>query len=89
MADIDMEQFINQYSFLWMVGAFVLLLALILLRGESKARNTIALIALVAGLFMTWLFLRPTQTPLTGDAQQVQALIGAGKPVLLEFQSPY
>jgi hypothetical protein len=29
------------------------------------------------------------QTPLIGEAADVQAMIGKGKPVLLEFQSPY
>ena len=84
-----MEQFVNQYSFLWMAGAFVLLLAIILFRRKPKASHLVALFVLIVGLALTWLFLRPTQTPLMGDAQKVQSMIGAGKPVLLEFQSPY
>ena len=84
-----MQQLVNQYSFLWMAGAFVLLVALLLFRRKPKTGSMIALIALVAGLVVTWLFLRPTQTPLAGDTQEVQSVIGAGTPVLLEFQSPY
>jgi hypothetical protein len=84
-----MDQLVNQYSALWIAGAFVLLVALLLFRQKPKLQDFIALVVVVAGLFVAWLLLRPTQTPLMEDARTVQSMIGQGKPVLLEFQSPY
>ena len=84
-----MNQIINQYSALWMVGAFVLLVALIIFRHRPKASEFIALGVVILGLGVAWSLLHPRQTPLMDDAQSVQAMIGQGKPVLLEFQSPY
>ncbi len=66
------------------VGAGYMLLA-----HTPKWRDILAFGAIVAMLIFSWVFLHPTQTPLMEDAKQVQALIGAGTPVLLEFQSPY
>lgn len=84
-----MEQLVNQYSALWIAGAFVLLVALILFRQRPKTSDFVALIVVIIGLALAWILLRPTQTPLMGDAKTVQSMIGQGKPVLLEFQSPY
>lgn len=84
-----MEQFVNQYSALWIAGAFVLLVALVLFREKPKARDFIALGVVVIGLGLAWVLLHPRQTPLMKDARTVQSMIGQGKPVLLEFQSPY
>jgi drug/metabolite transporter (DMT)-like permease len=84
-----MAQLVNQYSALWIAGAFVLLVALILFRERPKARDLIALGVVILGLAVAWLLLHPTQTPLMGDARAVQSMIGQGEPVLLEFQSPY
>ena len=44
---------------------------------------------IVTGLVTAWVILHPRQTPLMDDAKVVQDMIGAGTPVLLEFQSPY
>lgn len=84
-----MDQFINQYSAVWIAGAFVLLTALVLFRDRPTARDFIALGVVVIGLGLAWVLLHPRQTPLMKDAQAVQTMIGQGKPVLLEFQSPY
>jgi len=84
-----MAQLLNQYSALWIAGAFVLLVALILFREKPKARDFIALGVVILGLVVAWFLMHPTQTPLMGDAKTVQAMIGQGEPVLLEFQSPY
>ena len=84
-----MEQLINQYSALWMAGAFVLLVVLIILRHKPTTSDYIALGVVVVGLALAWIMLPPRQTPLMDDAKMVQEMIGDGKPVLLEFQSPY
>ena len=84
-----MEQLVNQYSALWIAGAFVLFVALVLFRDKPKSSDLIALGVVILGLGLAWWMLHPTQTPLMGDAKMVQAMIGQGKPVLLEFQSPY
>ena len=84
-----MNQLINQYSALWIAGAFLLLVALVLFREKPKARDFVALGVVIIGLAVAWILLHPTQTPLMGDAKTVQEMIGQGKPVLLEFQSPY
>jgi hypothetical protein len=84
-----MEQLVNQYSALWIAGAFLLLVTLILFRQMPKTRDLVALIVVIIGLVVAWSLLRPRQTPLMEDANTVQSMIGRGKPVLLEFQSPY
>ncbi len=84
-----MNQILNQYSALWMAGAFVLLVALIIFRHKPKVSEFIALGVVIIGLGVAWNLLHPRQTPLMDDAKSVQAMIGQGKPVLLEFQSPY
>ena len=84
-----MNQLVNQYSALWIAGAFLLLVALILFREKPKARDFVALGVVAIGLILAWVMLHPTQTPLMDDAKTVQSMIGQGKPVLLEFQSPY
>ena len=43
----------------------------------------------IIGMTLAWVGLHPRQTPLMDDAKMVQEMIGQGKPVLLEFQSPY
>ena len=79
---------INQYSFLW--GALILLIvvAVLLLRDGPKRTDFLILGIILVALGGLWLVVRPRATQLT-NAAQVQAQIGAGTPVLLEFQSPY
>jgi len=84
-----MNQLVNQYSALWTAGAFLLLVALVLFRQKPKASDFIALGVVSIGLVLAWFILHPTQTPLMDDSKMVQEMIGQGKPVLLEFQSPY
>ena len=84
-----MNQLVNQYSALWIAGTFLLLVALILFRQKPKTSDYIALGVMILGLVAAWYLLHPTQTPLMDDAKTVKAMIGQGKPVLLEFQSPY
>ncbi len=80
---------INQYSILWIVAILIALVAFLLLRNRPKRQDYLVIGLLLAGLVAGWLILRPLQTPLMDDAARVQAQIGQGTPVLLEFQSPY
>ena len=84
-----MNQLVNQYSAIWIASAFILLVAIILFRQKPTARDFIALGVVIAGMILAWVTLHPRQTPLMDDARIVQEMIGQGKPVLLEFQSPY
>lgn len=84
-----MDQIVNQYSALWIAAGLVLAIALYLFRHKPKASDFIALGAVTLGLVLAWGLMRPVQTPLMEDARNVQAMIGQGTPVLLEFQSPY
>lgn len=84
-----MEQLYNHYSFLWIALGLTLVAGLVLLTHKPRLRDFISFGVIVAGLAVAWLVLHPRQTALMGDAQSVRAIIGAGKPVLLEFQSPY
>ncbi len=85
-----MGPILNQYSALWLAAALVVAVTVALVRHHRPTlRDFLALGILAAGLFTAWLRLHPIQTPLMEDAQKVQAMIGQGQPVLLEFQSPY
>lgn len=80
---------INQYSALWIAAVLIAIVAFLILRNRPRRQDLLVIVFLVAGLGTAWLILRPIQTPLMEDAAQVQAQIGQGTPVLLEFQSPY
>jgi hypothetical protein len=84
-----MVSLINQYSLFAAVVLFLILVGFALFRKAPRLPEIIAFLAIVAGLAVAWLVLRPTQSPLTGSAEEVRAKIGAGKAVLMEFQSPY
>ena len=79
----------NQYSFITMAVAFVLVAGLILLTNKPKWNDYLAFTVIVLGLVSAWSILHPRQTPLMEDAQKVKSMIGQGTPVLLEFQSTY
>ena len=82
-------QLINQYSFPFLGGVILLILAGILLRRGGTAGLLVPLAAIIMGfLFAFWLF-SPGASAETSDAAKVEEVIGAGKTVLLEFQSPY
>ncbi len=84
-----MKQLVNQYSFV-VVGVFILAATVLLaLRFKSRWQELLAIGVVAAALVTAWLVLHPLQTPRIQDAQSVRAMIGQGKPVLLEFQSPY
>jgi len=80
---------INQYSALWIAGFLVLVAGMLLLRQNPKWPQFLVFGVLVLGLAAAWIFLHPRQTGQGNDPARVQASIGQGTPVLLEFQSPY
>lgn len=84
-----MPSLINQYSFLAILTGFALVAGLILLTGKPKWNDYLAYGVILAGLVAAWSVLHPRQTPLMDNAKMVREMIGAGKPVLLQFQSPY
>jgi thiol-disulfide isomerase/thioredoxin len=84
-----MDELFNHYSFLWIALGLTIVAGLVLLTNKPKIKDYLAFGVIVAGLFVSWLVLHPHQTALMSDAKAVQAMIGGGTPVLLEFQSPY
>lgn len=80
-----MLKFINQFSFVIFSIFFLVLAGIFLLRGGMTWLRIAIFSVLLLGAVSAWLVLRPRQ--INGDL--VRETIGAGKPVLLEFQSPY
>jgi uncharacterized membrane protein len=81
-------EFINQYSFTIIAGILIVIFsALIFRRGIGQTQVT-ALLALFLGFLLAYWFFNPGEGS-SGGAKRAQAAIGAGTPVLLEFQSPY
>ncbi len=66
----------------------LLLVGSYLLRHGLSRERALILAALALGSLAVWYFVRPVQTPHV-EIADFQTQIGAGKPVLLEFQSPY
>jgi hypothetical protein len=79
----------TQYSYVFIAFGLAFIAGLILLTNKPKWNDYLAFAVIVGGLVLAWVTLHPRQTLLMDDAKEVQAMIGAGKPVLLEFQSPY
>ena len=77
------------YSFLFIAIGFVIVVGIILLTNKPKWNDYVAFGVIVFALTIAWGIIHPRQTTLRAGAQEVQDMIGAGKPVLLEFQSPY
>lgn len=77
------------YTFLAVAVCFIIIVGIILLTNNPKTNDYIAFAVIVIALISAWSVVRPRQTQLREGAQEVQNMIGAGKPVLLEFQSPY
>jgi thioredoxin 1 len=84
-----MDEIYNHYSFIWIALGLTIVAGLVLLTNKPKFREYLSFGVIVLGLFVAWLVLHPHQTALMSDAKAVQAMIGKGTPVLLEFQSPY
>ena len=61
---------------------------ILLLRDGVKMADVLALAALAIGAWAAHALLRPGPSTLT-EAEAIRAQVGAGRPVLVEFQSPY
>ena len=81
--------FIREYSFLFVGLGLAIAAGFMLLANKPKWNDFLAFAVIIGALVTSWFVLHPVQTPLMDDAKKVQSLIGAGTPVLLEFQSPY
>jgi hypothetical protein len=81
-------KFLNQHSFTLTAVASILVFAYFILRGGVRLNQLVTLGALIIGLIILYLLLRPGSNTLS-DSDQVTAEIGTGTPVLLEFQSQY
>ena len=84
-----MSLFVREYSFPLVAVVLAIAAGFMLLWHKPKWNDFLAFGVIVAALISSWVILHPRQTPLMDDAKAVQAMIGAGTPVLLEFQSPY
>lgn len=81
-------QFFNQNSFV-LVSVFITsLAAFFLFRRGMTLQEWITLGAMILGLVLAYIVFNPGQSAVA-DPQQATKEIGAGKPVLLEMQSPY
>ena len=83
-----MDRILNQFSFI--IGAVVVVaLAVVLLmrRGFTQGKGLLLGVLLLL-LVVAWIILHPAGDRAT-DPAKVHQQIGAGKPVLLEFLSPY
>ena len=79
----------REYSFPIIAAALIIAAGFMLLTNKPKLNEYLAFGVIVIGLITSWVILHPRQTPLMDDAKAVRAMIGAGTPVLLEFQSPF
>jgi thiol-disulfide isomerase/thioredoxin len=77
------------YTFLAIAIGFVIIVGIILLTNKPKWNDYVAFGVIVLSLIISWGIIHPRPTVLREGAKEVQALIGSGTPVLLEFQSPY
>ena len=81
-------ELLNHYSF---VIAAIFLVSLVggVTQWLGGGRNAlVVLLGMALGAGLVWLFVRPSPGQ-PSSAAGVRAQIGAGAPVLLEFQSPY
>jgi hypothetical protein len=83
-----MVSLINRYSFVF-IGVLVLAVAgYFLLRNGITREGLLLFIGITLGLGAVWFVIRP-QKGVSSSSYEIQSQIGAGIPVLLEFQSPY
>jgi len=80
---------VNQYSFIVISTFLTVAAGFLLLKNKPTWKNFLAFGIVITGLVFAWIIIHPRQTPFMNNAEAVQGMIGAGKLVLLEFQSPY
>jgi hypothetical protein len=80
--------FINKYSFLIAAAVVLILFGFYLFRKNVNSGSLITFGALILGLLLAFFLLRPRRGPSLAVDDIVEQ-IGAGKPVLLQFQSDY
>jgi hypothetical protein len=80
---------VNQYSYIWIFSLLIFAAGIFLFKNKPTLTKSLAFGAIFAMIILGWVVLHPRQTLFLKDAQSVKAMIGAGTPVLLEFQSPY
>jgi len=80
---------LNQYSFIAFSILLIIAAGFIVLRNKSKWKGYLAFGMIVSALIFAWALYHPRQTLLMNDAKLVKEMIGAGTPVVIEFQSPY
>ena len=81
-------QWFNQHSLL-VVGMIGLALLVFLLFRDGVKKTDIVILAIIIPLFvLLWYFWHPKQDEFQ-SSKDIQARIGQGTPVLIEFQSPY
>ncbi|MFV1857824.1 MAG: hypothetical protein ACC647_00550 [Anaerolineales bacterium] len=81
-------QFLNQHSFTLGAAVSLAFLAIWSLRDGITLNDLLAFGALALGLGIAYFFFNPRESTET-DVEAVLENIGAGTPVLLEFQSPF
>ena len=81
-------QFANQYSFALGGGMSLAVLAIWLFRDGITLNDLLAFGALACGLRIAYFFFKPGESSENSSAAVLEE-IGAGTPVLLEFQSPF
>jgi len=81
-------QFVNQYSFTLGAAASLAVLAIWLFRDGITLNDLLAFGALALGLGMAYIFFKPGESSENSPSAVLEE-IGAGSPVLLEFQSPF
>ena len=81
-------QFFNQHSFVISALALWGGLALFLLRDGLSKRDAVSLAVMGGAFGLAWLALRPGASAYQ-DTAQVEAAVGQGRPVLVEFYSNY
>ena len=80
---------INPYSFIiFAIGVVAILVVVVVSKGIQTTRVLLTLLVVVVGLGVSFALLTPGPSAVK-DSGQVTAAIGAGSPVILEFQSPY
>ena len=80
---------INPYSFIILaIGMIAILVFVVVSKGIQATGVRLAVLVVFAGLAASFVLLSPGASAVK-DTGQITTAIGAGSPVLLEFQSPY